>query len=160
LCASDQTSTSTHPSFTSFYKSFFRQLLQVFLPPASTSLSSASFYKSFFRRLLQIFLPPASTSLSSAGFYKSFFRQLLQVFLPPRSGALNLAVGFNPRDGRGNNLFVASATVESATTSESQGEIQPSLTRREKNSSTPRGLKPTAEFRRRYAGGEMSCGLV
>src|SRR5262245_46109244 len=41
--------------------------------------------------------------------------KLFRTPLPPRSGALNLAVGFNPRDGRENNLFVASATFEPAT---------------------------------------------
>src|SRR5262245_42861641 len=71
-----------------FYASFFRQLLQVFLPPTSSSLPSANFFKSSFRQLLQVFLPPTSSSLPSANFFKSSFRQLLQVFLPPTSSSL------------------------------------------------------------------------
>jgi len=45
----------------------------------------------------------------------------LRIPLQPRSGALNLAVGFNPRDGCEMNLRVASATVESHLRSGSRG---------------------------------------
>jgi len=42
----------------------------------------------------------------------------MRIFLPPRRGALNLAVCFNARYRNENDLFDASATVESAKTSE------------------------------------------
>jgi hypothetical protein len=66
----------------------------------------------------------------------------MRIFLPPRRGALNLAVRFNARYRNENDLFVASATVESATTSEFQKGFN--RRRRDENPSHAayRGLKP------------------